>query len=214
MRAIEDSYFNLPEVPPFAPGTSPFRIKGWGYTGDQRFYSDFVPGGIDAIAHNLNDPGIATFLHKSFRPDDWYDVVPKLYLGAAASRVRGMTHEAHAREVSRFHAVEKFSGIYRPLLKILRSEVIAIWCPRLASTFYDFGTTESHVAGPRHVCVDRRGIPRIAVQWWSWAASAYFEYVLEAAGARAPHVKWLGTEADGERMGMELFRMPFEISWS
>ena len=29
-RAIDDPSFLLPEIIPFAPGSGPFRIKGWG----------------------------------------------------------------------------------------------------------------------------------------------------------------------------------------
>ncbi|MGO8999854.1 MAG: hypothetical protein ACLQVI_41540 [Polyangiaceae bacterium] len=213
-RAVDDPYFAIPEACPFLPGSSPFRIKGWGYIGDITFYTDFVPGGIEAVAQHVKDSTIASFLSRTFTPDAWYDLIPKLYLSQAAARARGVAFDAHCREVSRYHAQDKFSGIYRPLLKVVSSEMIALWTPRLASSFYDFGTTESHVAGERLVRVVRKGVPRIAVQWWAAAASAYFEYCLETAGARIPHVRWLPTEPDGERLGMELVRMPLEITWA
>ena len=213
-RAIDDPYFALPEACPFVPGSSPFHIKGWGYLGELAFYAGFVPGGIDAVARSVKDPAIASFLSRPFTPDAWYDLVPKLYLSQAAARVRGIPFSAHCREVSRYHAVDKFRGIYRPLLKVVSSETLALWVPRLASSFYDFGATESHVVGDQRVRVVRRGVPRIAVQWWAAAAAAYFEYCLETAGAHLPRVRWLPTESEGERLGMELVTMPLEITWS
>jgi hypothetical protein len=213
-RAIDDPYFTLPEAIPFAPGSGPFRMKGWGYIGDLRFYEENVPGGIAAVLKHLSDPAIAAFVARKFDPDQWYDLTPKLYVSRAAARLRGMTYDAHCRDVSRWHAVDKFRGIYRPLLRVVSSEVLAVWIPRLTSSFYDFGTTESHVVSPKLVRVVRRGVPRIAVQWWAAAASAYFEYVLATAGAPHPQVKWLATEAEGERLGMDLYRMPLEISWA
>jgi hypothetical protein len=213
-RSVDDPYFALPEACPFLPGSSPFRIKGWGYVGDIAFYSEFVPGGIEAVGKNVRDPTIAAFLSRTFTPDAWYDLIPKLYLSQAAARVRGLPFDAHCREVSRYHAQDKFSGIYRPLLRVVSSEMIALWTPRLASSFYDFGSTESHVAAERMVKVVRKGVPRVAVQWWAAAAAAYFEYCLEAAGAHLPHVRWLPIEPDGERLGMELAKMPLEITWA
>ena len=213
-RAVDDPYFALPEECPFLPGSSPFRIKGWGYIGDLGFYDQFVPGGVEAVASHVKDPTIASFLSRTFVPDDWYDIIPKLYLSQAAARARGVPFDTHCREVSRWHAQEKFSGIYRPLLRVVSSEMMALWTPRLASSFYDFGSTESRVAGDRLVRVVRHGVPRVAVQWWAAAATSYFEYCLETAGARLPRVRWLPTEPDGERLGMELVRMPLEITWA
>jgi hypothetical protein len=211
---VDDPHFHLPETFPFAPGSSPFRIKGWGYAGDISFYDRFVAGGHEAVARGVKDPAVATFLSKKFVPDAWYDVIPKLYLSQAAARLRGLSFDAHCREVSKYHAQEKFSGIYRPLLRVVSSEMLAVWIPRLASSFYDFGSTESAVVGPCLVRVVRHGVPRIAVQWWAAAASAYFEYVLQTAGARMAHVRWHPTEPDGERLGMELVKMPLDITWT
>ncbi len=213
-KSIDDPFFTLPDKCPFLPGSGPFRIKGWGYVGDIAFYSEFVPGGIDAVAKHVKDPTIAAFLSRTFTPDAWYDLVPKLYLSQAAARARGLAFDVHCREVSRYHAADKFSGIYRPLLRVVSSEMIAVWTPRLASNFYDFGSTESQVVGERTVRVVRKGVPRVAVQWWAAAASAYFEYCLETAGARLPHVRWYPVEADGERLGMELAKMTLDITWA
>jgi hypothetical protein len=213
-RAVDDPYFALPDACPFLPGSSPFRIKGWGYIGDIEFYAGHVPEGIEAVARQVRDPAVGAFLSRKFTPDAWYDLIPKLYLSQAAARARGVPFDVHCREVSRFHAQDKFSGIYRPLLKVVSSEMIALWTPRLASSFYDFGSTESRVVGERMVRVVRSGVPRVAVQWWAAAASAYFEYCLETAGAKLPHVRWLPTEPDGERLGMELVKMPLELTWA
>ncbi len=215
-RPIEDPYFALPDETPFTPGSSPFRIKGWGYEGDVRFYEEFVPGGAAGIIRLVHekDPAMASFLGRKFTPDGWYDVIPKLYQSQAAARLRGLEYQVHCRELSRWHAQDKFSGIYRPLLKVVSSEMLAVWIPRLSSTFYDFGSTESRVAGAKLVRVTRFGMPRVTVQWWAAAATGYFEYVLLTAGARHPQIRWLPTEPDGERLGMDLVKMPFEITWA
>ena len=39
------SVLRAPRGVPVPPGSSPFRIKGWGYIGDITFYTEFVPGG-------------------------------------------------------------------------------------------------------------------------------------------------------------------------
>src|ERR1700689_105734 len=87
-RHIEDPHFALPDATPFTPGSSPFRIKGWGYEGDVRFYEEFVPGGVAAITKAVRekDPAIASFLGRKFTSDGWYDLLPKLYQSQAAAR--------------------------------------------------------------------------------------------------------------------------------
>jgi len=213
-RAIEEPYFALPDTLPFKPGAGPFRVKGWGYLGDTRFYDEHVPGGARAVAQAVKDPAITAFVNRPIEPNSWYDIYPKLYLGHAAARLRGATYEAHSREVSRWHAQDKFSGIYRPLLKMVSSELLAMWIPRMSSSFYDFGSTETRVRATKVVSVIRYGVPRIVVRWWAYAATAYFEYVLLTGGARHPHVRWLPVEPDGERLGVDLHRMTFEITWA
>jgi len=214
-RTIDDPYFALPEVTPFPPGSGPFRVKGWGYEGDVRFYDEIVPGGADAVVRLVRerDPAVAAFLQRRFDPCDWYDLVPKLYQSEAAARLRGLDYQTHCRELSRWHAQDKISGVYRPLLKLASAETLAVWIPRLSSAFYDFGSVESRMAGAKLVRVTRFGMPHVAVQWWAAAATAYFEHVILEVGARHPHVRWLPTESDGERMGMELVNMPFEVTW-
>ncbi len=212
-RPIEDPHYLLPEAAPFTAGSGPFRIKGWGYEGDVRYYNEFVPGGAAAVAAAVKDKAIAAFLLRKFEPDGWYDLVPKLYHAQAAAKLRGISYTTHCHDVSRWHAQDKFSGIYRPLLRVANPEMLAVWIPRMSSSFYDFGSVESRVISSKLVRVTRFGVPRVGVQWWAAAATGYFEYVLAATGARHPHVRWLPTEVEGERLGMELVTMPFELTW-
>ena len=162
----------------------------------------------------MKDPAIASFLSRSFVPDAWYDLLPKLYLSQAAARLRGLSYDAHCREVSRYHAQEKFSGIYRPLLRVVSSEMLAVWTPRLASSFYDFGSTESAVTGPRLVRVVRHRRAAHGRSVVGGRSVGVLRIRPPTAGARLPHVRWLPTEPDGERLGMELVKMPLEITWA
>jgi len=213
MPLSDDPTFEPPAKVPFTPGTSPFRMRGHGYLGDNEFYALHVPGGVDAIAAELDDPTLRRFLTQTFEHDRWYDLVPKVYFGLAAAKLRRVSPDTHAREVSGWHARQQFRGIYRSLIKIPSAEQVAMWLPRIAGSFQEFVTMEASIVGPRIVRGARVGMPRVCVQWYAAAFSGYMDATLEVGGIKGARCRMLSAERCGERLGMDLFRMPYEISW-
>jgi len=46
---------------PFAPGESPFHVKGVVYLGLREYFAEQIPGGIEAVSKELHDEALRTF---------------------------------------------------------------------------------------------------------------------------------------------------------
>jgi hypothetical protein len=211
--ALRDPEFAPPVVLPFEVGTSPFRQKGNGYLGDQRYLDAVVQGGFRAVVAALHDPAVRGFFEQRFVASDWYDAYPGAVLEAAAARLRGVPFEQHRRQTGAWHAVEATRGIYGALLRLVSSESVARWGPRISAIYFEFGKTESIVVGPRAVDVWRRGIPRELAQWLIYASAGFCAEALKQNGASQPIVIAQDVENDGESHGRALVAARLRIAW-
>lgn len=212
MRSLHDREFEPPLRIPFAPGTSPFRQKGHGYLGDFEYFASQVPGGPAAVLRNVTDDATRAFLSQRFVGSDWYDAYPCLTLHAVAARLAGISFEEHRRRIGAFHA-RAMNGVYRALLRVISNENIAVWAPRMTAVYWDFGKTESRVAGPREVVATRRGTPRGLLQWSIYASIGFADATLHLAGATSARTTLGAVEHDGEQAGQELCAVSLRITW-
>ncbi len=213
MPLITDPSFSPPREPPFPVGTSPFRQKGNAYLGDVRYYNDVVRGGLAAVVAALPDDAHRAFARQQFRASEWYDAYPGAQLEVAAARVRGYSFERHRRETGVWHATHAARGLYGALLRLVSSETVALWAPRISSIYFEFGRTEARVAGRNLVLVTRRGTPRELVQWLAFASAGFTEAALKLAGARDVRVEIDNVVDDGRNLGRELARFDMRIAW-
>jgi hypothetical protein len=201
-------------VLPFRAGTSPFRQKGNAYLADIRYLDEVVPGGFRAVSEAVVDADVRAFFAQSFRGSDWYDAYPGAMLESTAARLRGMSFEQHRRQTGAWHAVGATRGIYGTLLKLVSSESVALWGPRISSMYFEFGKVESRAAGPRTVDAWRRGVPRELAQWLFYASAGFCGEALRLNGAREPVVTAHEVEHDGDAHGRELVRFRARVVWN
>jgi hypothetical protein len=213
MSVIHDPSFAPPREPPFPVGTSPFRQKGNAYLGDIKYYDDVVPGGFDAVVAALPDEAHRIFARQQFRASDWYDAYPGAQLEVAAARVRRYPFERHRRETGAWHATHAARGLYGALLRMVSSETVALWGPRISSIYFEFGRSDARVTGTREVLVTRRGIPHELVQWMIYASAGFTESALQLAGAREVRVGIENVVDDGRHVGRALAAVDLRISW-
>jgi hypothetical protein len=213
MRSWLDPYFAIPAVPPFPFGRSPFRQRGSVYLSNFEFWERVVPGGLAAIRAQVNDPAMDRFVTQRFTSSDYYDALPSAFLSAAAARVRKVTIYQHLREHGTFLAERSFNGFSSVLLRVLSTEVVASWLPRLSASYHEFGTVETSRAGPGVIRGQRRGMPRMFLHVWGLTATEVIEQILARSGAEAPRVHVLEPEPDGQVSGYEVFRVGFEVRW-
>lgn len=213
MRIASDPYFRLPEQIPLAPGTSPFRMKGDSYNAAMLFLNSRVPGGFPAVVAAM-PANMQAFFKQSFRPSDWYDVVPNPYMHTIAAKLRGIPFRAHIQDNGSWHAEHAMRGPLRTLLRVLSHENVALWLPRISATYHDFGKTETKPVGDGKVRGKRTGMPRSLVPWYTALSAAFCEKALSIGGASNPRMLYGTAEPEGSRSGQDIYSLHFEIMWS
>ena len=212
MRSIGDPEFSPPLTSPFAPGASRFRQKGNAFLGDFVYFDTCVPGGAKAVLKNIADDATRAFLSQKFIASEWYDAFPNLTMQLTAARLRGISFEEHRRKVGIYHA-ESMSGVYRALLRMVSNESVATWGPRIAALYWDFGKTQTRVAGPKDVIFIRSGTPKALLQWCLWASTAFVESTLRIAGAQAAKTSIEAIEDEPKQAGQDMCTVKVRITW-
>lgn len=213
MPSIHDPAFAPPEEPPFAPLRSPFRQKGHGYLGDFTYFDRAVPGGSVAVIAAVPSTIARAYLQQPFRGSEWYDAYPCAIMHAAAARLSHQTLAQLRRAVGAYHAATA-GVLYRALLRVVSNEAVALWAPRIASIYFEYGKVLTVADGPSRVTGEWRGIPASLAQFTVFAAEGFTEEMLRVAGASAPRFELATAEPDGEKDGQPLVRIPLRIAWS
>jgi hypothetical protein len=219
MPSIHDPLFTLPlpSRAPFAWGASPFHARGSVYReeivlADRLLEKAGQPRSLDVLKKQ-GDAKLDAFMGQKFASTEWYDVMPVLYFTSAVARARGVSFTQHVRDSAVAHASNALTGFTSVILKMLSNESVATWMPRISGWYHDFGKVETKVIGPCHVRGVRTGLPAVFVQAWSITAMHFAEHVLAHAGAREPRAHTLEAIEDGEREGVKLYRVTFDVKW-
>jgi hypothetical protein len=213
MTTIEGLEF-LPESPsPFPCWASPYRQKGHGYLGDMAFFDRVVPGGSAAVVASIRGASLRAFLEQRFHASEWYDAYPGVALHRAAARLCRQPFDLLRERAGAYHA-ETAGTLYHALLRCVSTENVALWGPRVASIYFEFGKIQTQVEGP--TCVTGRWghLPAGFVQFVAFAARGFTERTLVLAGARSPRFEIGEVEPDGEAHGQPLHRVAVGITWS
>jgi hypothetical protein len=216
MPSIYDPMFLLPPRTPFRWGTSPFHARGMLYNEELAVAQKVLGGAGKALesVHRTGDAALEGFLGQKFSTLEWYDTLPLAYLGVIVARTRGITLNQHIRDLAEAHAARALTGFSGTVLRLVSTEAVATWLPRVSAWYHDFGVADSKVVEDRRVRAQRRGMPQCMVQGWSVAATHFIETVLRQSGAREPRAHTLEVEPDGARDGHPLYRIAFDITWA
>jgi hypothetical protein len=202
------------ETLPFPAGASPFRIKGTAYRGHLDYAEAQIPGGQAAIVAQVRDPALRDFLSQRFLASSWYDILPMLPLGAASARLAGMPLDDFLRFRTRLQAESDMRGVYKVLLHFVTVEALALRIPRIASTYYDFGSADARLLAPGHVESRRSGVPEFLLPWHNPVSETYMEQVISLGGGKSPSVKVTRVERDGTAHGVRLAAVTFALRWA
>lgn len=208
MEVRELSYDELP----FAPGDSPFRIKGIAFreTLDQIAKE---PDGLARVRAQLPRDDLRRFFEQPFVVGGWYDVFAMTQLDGAAARVFGMTYEAWLRESTRKQVGTSLAGIYRSMVKLLSPATLAWGLPRLSSTYFDFGNVATKRSSPESVRMSVEEVPTVLVPWFQLACTEFTVEALRVTGNPDARAAWQSVSATGVRRGMPTSRMEVEFFW-
>lgn len=198
--------------PTFAPGTSPFHVKGHVYRSSLEYYAAHVDGGADAVLALMDAPH-AEFFRQPFVVGGWYDALPLVALGLAASRARGLTLSDSLRQRASAQATQDVHGIYRMLLRLTSPETVVTRIGRVMLQYFDFGTSESRMIGVRTAEIVQSGVPVHVVPLSGPIAEGFVTRVLELARADNVRFRTIRPTSEGSARGVECFRLRFEVSW-
>jgi hypothetical protein len=195
-----------------APGDSPFRIKGVAWRDTLARHQE-LPGGCEAVARQLPNDSLRGFYAQSFLASGWYDVLPMMFVDAAAARVAGLDYGESLRSGTRRQANRVLSGVYRTFMRMMVPSAVAWSLPRLAASYYDFGAVETERVDAQHVRGTVRGVPRVLAAWYATSSLEFVLVALELSGCVRPTLDWAAPHGGGTRDGYVLTDLTFDIRW-
>jgi hypothetical protein len=197
----------------YAPGTSPFHVRGAVYRAALDHAERHVPGGVKHVSDACADPALAEFMNQSFDSSGWYDVLPMSPLSDLIARLMGIETSRYLDERTREHAERDLAGFYRLLMRAVSARSVALFLPKLTARYHDWGGIEARLRGPRSVETVRSGVPEPLVNWYSTVACSFAEAALAIAGAPAPRVRPSACEPEGAMFGIATYALSFDVTW-
>jgi hypothetical protein len=190
-----------------------FNCRGLVYIGAREYVAKHVPGGVDAISHNLPRE-LAEFWDQLFLANSMYDALPIVPISETAAMLANLSHGDFVRANAAWLAERDVRGVYKLLLNVLSAEAVALRLPKAAIRYFDFGEARSKMSAKRSCQAEQSGIPRGMAAWFSACVNGFVPTALTIAGARNPRVRLLSTKSDGQRDGVETVTLKFEFNWS
>jgi hypothetical protein len=200
-----------PEDLAFAPGASPFRLKGIVYRAHSAYANELIPGGETAVNAAFKSPLLRAFMEQRFMASSWYDAMPIVPVWHACARVLGQNPAEFLRARTRHQAHQDIHGVYRLILKVASAEAVAVRLPRVMLQYFDFGKTTSRVVRPGVIHFEHSGIPQPMVPWFGIVGETYVSVALEIAGAKAFQVRRRPIMPGGETSGVPLATLGVEV---
>jgi uncharacterized protein (TIGR02265 family) len=197
----------------FAPGESPFRVKGVTYRNFFDLVAERVPGGRAALLDKLGDPALRAFAEQSFLPSTFYDALPSVLLSQAAAGLLGVSSDEFVRQLSRYSAERDTKGIYRMLLRLVSPAMVMERTPAAAKQYFNFVESTVEKLGPKAYRTRARGVPQFLAQFYMLVTESFLRHALTLAGARNVKYQVAPTQLDGSRDGVPLVIVQREMSW-
>ncbi len=198
---------------PFAPGDSPFKIKGAAYQGILEYFGDKVPGGLPAVLAGAGDQRLSAFMAQPFLVSSFYDVHPLATLGRHAARLLGMTFRDYSFETSAAQMRKDVKGVYKLLLKLVSGTTAINSIAAVTRTYFNFSPTTIEKVDAHHAAMMRRQFPAALTEWYVPVAEAYCQTALQMTGAKTVEQQVsLAPEAE-RQYGVDLVTLRLELHW-
>lgn len=196
----------------FAPGESPFKVKGSPYATIVE-HARGIEGGMERFLEHLPDDAYREFARAVFLPVSKYDALPLVPLTRALSAAEGSDHFDSVRERSRRSAERDLSGVYRLLLKAVSPQNAVERLQKVSLSYFNFGEAAILQRERGHVVAELREIPGSLGAWFEPMLAGYGPVLIERAGGRNAVVE-ASTHPDGEAHGVPLGTIRIEFRWT
>lgn len=198
---------------PFAPGESPYRMKGVAFRETIELF-DKQPSGFERVKAALPTAELRRFFEQPFTPAGWYDVFAMAQLDMAAARAFRLSYDQWLRDSTRAQAQSVLHGIYRSFARMMAPSTIAWALPRVSATYFDFGKLTTHRSSPQSVTATFEDVPMLLAGWFSVVTGEFALEALKIAGTPQARLQWAPLTPRGARAGVALARLEFRFEWS
>jgi hypothetical protein len=199
---------------PFAPGASPFHVKGTVYQGHLEWVARNCPGGIDGMNRAFRDPRLAPFLSQRFLAATRYDLLPAITSAYVVARLARLGFAEFLRLRSRIQAERDLGGIYRLLLKLSSPDTVVSRYAAVLAQYFDFVSATATLVSPGTIVIEQSKIPAMIFNWLGPVIETYIEVLIGRAGGASVKVATDPPAADGDVQGVAAVRMLSRATWA
>lgn len=196
----------------FAPGDSPFKVKGSPYV-TITDHARGIEGGHARFLEHLPDDAHRDFARTMFLPVSQYDALPLVTMTRALSAAEGSDHFDSVRERSRRSAERDLSGVYRLLLKAVSPQNAVERLQKVSLKYFNFGEAAILERQRGLVVAELRQIPASLGAWFEPMLAGYGPVLIERSGGRDADVD-ATTIPEGEAHGVPLSRIRIQFRWT
>lgn len=197
----------------YAPGESPFHVRGSTYLGICEHVKATLPGGIAAVNDSMPEGPHRSFIEQTFTADDWYDaltirplteIIAKLEKRSWEESLRARAQELARREIGVLGRVRMIASSPEKVVEKLQLGALE---------HFDFGETEIVSAERGHAKVAYTQVPQPLGAWLIASLDGASGVLITHAGGKQPKLI-SRLIPQGRRGSMGLVDVRIDISWS
>jgi hypothetical protein len=193
---------------PFAPGTSPFLVKGSIYKELQDRLVDW-----DGIMKSVGDPEVTDFGRQRFLASEWYDYLPVLFMARGLGTYLQCPADRAIAEQAMKNARRQLGGIYKFVLAFTSPEVGMRRMRSVYRQIYNFGRCEISVTANAATTTYYEW-PSMMAWLYQITTDAWVGTLLLISGATSIKREWAAPAPDGHRDGLDLVKLEVRTTWT
>lgn len=198
----------------FAPGESPFKVKGSICRGCADYVSEHVRGGMPAVLAAVPNDAVRRCLDAPFLASVWYDAFVLNALLLSAAKVEGLGFDAFLNQAFEAQAARDQRGVYKMLLRAISPEMLVKRLPSIGSQLFSFTRSEVTQLGPGHWHNAISGIPESLRNVYCQSSGAFVSRALRTTGAHDLQHRWLEPRPAGNAHGIAIWTVVRELRWT
>ena len=199
---------------PFAPGESPFSVKGVMYRETVSFFDREFEGGFQAYRAQMKDPALREFMGQSFLASSLYDVMPVVALIHEEARALAMSPAEYLESRTEWQATRDSAGVYAAFLKFVSPMSIARRLPNLIVQILDFPEFTVTERESNAVAGQFSNVPATLAPWLVQVVEIYCRVIVGRTGGKDVALSLSASREEGRRLGIRMVGFEGRVTWS
>jgi hypothetical protein len=197
----------------YAPGQSPFHVRGSTYLAVREYADAKISGGMTKVASELPEGPHRAFAGQAFDPEAWYDALPLRPITEVLAKLEGRGWEESIRARAEDAARKELGVLGRVRMIAATPERAVERLQRLIADSYDFGQPEITEAAAGHARVVVHQVPQPLGSLFLATLQGHAAVLIGSAGGK--QVKLGGRLMPvGQRGEIGLVDVRVELDWS